>query len=459
MPQSEFPCGPINSLCAELLPEAIARVSANGTMVFSLRNLFYTVQELVFTRYGPEFFYKNDRDFSCFILEWEDHFGPIPGMRREPRGRWASITEENRELDGPNDGRLIVGRGNKIIVIENIGLWEVMVANEFHKRLDAVLVGTSGFSTKATRELLIELEKKDLPICVVHDYDIAGVDIRHTLQRPTRRQSTFLKQQTVALGLTWEDVKRLGKDQYPEPMPFKGPKSKKAHLSRVQNRYTEGVISREEAEFLARYRVKLSVLTPRELLDFLHDKLVELDLWKTLPEQEELDEMIEEDLTHAIADVIQDLTNKISLAVKDDLPSDLFPDWIDKLWVLLGHLSLASTRLNLAIEEGAIEQAGELVEIPEAPELTVDEVKAKLEKKETSYWKEVAGAMSWYRCKDAADTENAGLDIDDAVEEILDLEEVQEKIDGYKTTVTNLEKGVREIVPTLDDQTQDDEEE
>ncbi len=68
----------------------------------------------------------------------------------------------------------------------------------------------------------------------------------------------------------------------------------KEDLGKLKGILGRGEITEEDYEFLLRGRIELNALTPTELLEWLEKRLEELDLWKTVPEQEELDGCMKE---------------------------------------------------------------------------------------------------------------------------------------------------------------------
>jgi hypothetical protein len=289
----------IYSRVLEIIDDAIERVS-EGVDFFTVRSLFYAVRLIYLTSFPNVKFYKQYNSFTQdFLPKYEKTYGRIEGLVREPRGNIASVDEwakrESKQimtglyLQGVEEGidYDLVGCGNKIIAVEKAGLWRAMVENRFDLKLDAILMNTGGFSTEAGREVLVEAHQTGLPVCILHDYDINGVLIYTTLTKPTQRRDSYVPN-VIDLGLNWEVVSDLIErgDIIPEPVPT----LRKQDQAKLEGLVDRGRISYEEYDFLRENRVELNALTPFELMNWLEKVLEEKRLWKTIPNQEELDD-------------------------------------------------------------------------------------------------------------------------------------------------------------------------
>jgi len=307
----------ISSRILTVLDDAITQVS-DGDMKFSVRNLFYAVMELYKKRFLGVKFYKNYDSFSQdFLRSYEKLHGKISGLTRERRGNYLFPNEDGSRKEGQVGPNVLLqsGCGNKIIIVEKAGLYENMKENKFDVRLDAVLMYTSGFTTEAGRDLLIQAEDRGLTVCVLHDYDVAGLLIYETLTKPTKRLNTWLSSRsTVDVGLNWEVIEKIReeRDMTPEPTNIN-----KSQLTALGNMLDEGVISGIEYDFLRDGRIELNQLTPRELLEWLEKRLDELGLWKTVPSQDELNTTFKGHLDDNLEDGVHDRGTDLRLSLME----------------------------------------------------------------------------------------------------------------------------------------------
>jgi len=386
----------------EILQEAVERVSNGGTMKFDIRSLFYAVREIYLKRWSGEKFYEYNSFTQDFMRTYEKQHGKIRGLVRGPRGKYCSPDEYGwrTESDVKPDLYLMRGIGNKIIVVEKMGLFEQMLANNFDKRLDCILMTTQGFTSEAGREALIQVQEWGLPVCVLHDYDINGVLIKETLTRPTKRLDTEIDPEIlVDVGLNWEVVNRLMTERGLTPEPVTLSKQDESKLAGMVER---DEISQDEYNFLYDGRVELNALTPRELLDWLEQRLEALDLWKTVPTQEQLDELIKRSYVQKLAEnLLSDVKERIGFYDVEELFSKLAEKITEKV------------RERLEDEEP-----------PEPP--TVEEFKDILRKRMEDYWTQIAQSIARAKADKFPKTDEKVGEIASKLEEIADkLREVQ----------------------------------
>jgi len=386
----------------EILSEAVEHVSNGGTMKFDIRSLFYAVREIYLKRWSGEKFYEYNSFTQDFMRSYEKQHGKIKGLVRGPRGKYCVPDEYGwrTESDVKPDLYLMRGIGNKIIVVEKMGLFEQMLANNFDKRLDCILMTTQGFTSEAGREALLQVQEWGLPVCVLHDFDVNGILIKETLTKPTKRLDTEIDPEIlVDVGLNWEVVGRLReeRDLTPEPVSL-STQDKSKLLGMLQRREIE----RDEAEFLMYGRVELNALTPRELLDWLEQRLEALDLWKTVPTQEQLDELIKRSYVQKLAEnLLSDVKERIGFYDVEELFSKLAEKITEKV------------RERLEDEEP-----------PEPP--TVEEFKDILRKRMEDYWTQIAQSIARAKADKFPKTDEKVDEIASKLEEIADkLREVQ----------------------------------
>ncbi len=364
--------GSIGSRVVTVLKAAIQQVSS-GEMKFSVRNLFYAVRELHDKKFPGCRFYKTYDGFSQdFLRGYEKRHGKISGLTRMARGKYATPQEDGGtyEFDIKPGMRFVRGCSNKVLIVEKAGLYGMMMENRFDIRLDVVLAYTQGFTTEAGRNMLIDAQSRGLDVCVLHDYDVAGLLIYSTLLKPTKRLDTYLEREGVYdLGLNWEVITEIreDRDMTPESVVLN-----KSHTTALGNMLDEGLISGEEYDLLREGRIELNQLTPLELLEWLEKRLEALGLWKTIPEQDVLDERLE---------------GHIDDALKSDVSSRAFDlDWsllrvfgVDKIFKSL-------LDLNTALGDLSKDEVRDIINELYVPGLEVSEIEADLREDPMRFW-------------------------------------------------------------------------
>lgn len=360
----------------EILQEAIERVSSGGQMKFDIRSLYYAVRELFLKRWSGDKFYLYNSFTQDFMRNYEKRHGKVKDLVRGPRGMYAAPDTYGVRSQGVvRPGfYLAQGIGNKIIVVEKMGLFEQMVANNFDRRLDCIIMTTQGFTSEAGRNALLQVESWGLPVCVLHDYDINGILIKETLTKPTKRLDTSINPHILKdVGLTYSVVNDLmqSRDLTPEPVSLS-----KQDLAKLEGMFDRDEISDEEYDFLMNGRVELNALTPLELLQWLETRLEDLDLWKTVPGQHELDETMKDQMKSELDDTKTSLVDELRKSVEDEL--GLTKIW-DAMWRIRNRIK---NRLDAEIST-------HLDDI-DYPKKTVEELKDEMRENMEKFWKALA---------------------------------------------------------------------
>ena len=394
--------GSIGSRVVTVLAEAIEQVSSGG-MAFTVRNLFYAVRELHGKKFpGCKFFKTYDGFSQDFLRGYEKRHGKISGLTRMGRGKYLYPEQQGTRREGDIKPGMWFNEGcaNKVIIVEKEGLYTMMKANKFDVRLDTVLAYTSGFTTEAGRNMLIDAQSRGLNVCVLHDYDVAGLLIYSTLTKPTKRLDTYLSGEGLYdLGLNWEVITEIRKsrDMTPESVSLN-----KSHVTALGNMLDEGLISGEEYDLLRDGRIELNQLTPLELLEWLEKRLEDLGLWKTIPEQCDLDDALNNHIDEKLKGDAYSRATDLEEAI---LKAFGFKDIYDKM-----------TSLAVALDGTSKEEVKDLIDGLEFPELSVKKLEEMLRDDPMRFWVV------------AMETEAEGM-IDDLNEELdVDLEEPDEEM-------------------------------
>jgi len=279
----------IAGLVDTIIDEAIAKVSSSGRYEYRKRNLFYVARDLFQAKYPDAGWYETYNGFASDYVNNRLNSGTVSfaGMLSEDRGRQARRGYEKCEEAplGDRESAQYPGpdKANKLIIVEKMGHFELMVTNRFPERLDADLICSQGIGTRAVRRAAIQAERQEIPMLYVHDYDIAGLEMLDTVKEESRRvKGMFVKamtdlalnrKQIDALGLRWESVEQS-----------------RNRIAKLRRLVKKGAVPPEEQDMLKGHRVELDALTPEQFLKLLEDTLRELDMGKTIPTEEQIED-------------------------------------------------------------------------------------------------------------------------------------------------------------------------
>jgi hypothetical protein len=274
----------------ENLDQAIADASGDGEYRFNERQLFYQLRPIVLEETGQPLQIGN---FKSILTDYENDYGEIEGMYREPRGSiyhphrhetisLGTLTVENYERP--------IWTYNKLVYIEKEGFSEALKDNGWPERHDCAVASSKGYTTRALRDLVDKIAEHDEPCTIycVHDADAYGTMIYQTFQDATKARAAR-KIQIVNLGLEpWEAVSAGLEVEDVE----RGDKRKPV---------AEYVIAREDGEvweeWLQTRRVELNAMTTPEFIEWLDAKMAEQGDNKLIPPPKviraELDEKLE----------------------------------------------------------------------------------------------------------------------------------------------------------------------
>jgi hypothetical protein len=163
-----------------------------------------------------------------------------------------------------------------------------------------MIISTKGMSVTAARKLIDEIcGIHDLPLFVLHDFDLAAFTILATLSRSTRRyqfENTF---EVIDLGLRLGDITGLERE------PAAATKVK-MHLLREQLK-NNGATT-QEIEILLKERVELNAMTSEALVAMIERKLKAYGLKKVIPDADLLGEAyLEFDRSQQLRDAFEEL--------------------------------------------------------------------------------------------------------------------------------------------------------
>jgi hypothetical protein len=169
-----------------------------------------------------------------------------------------------------------------VLFIEKEGFKEVFEKLKLPERYDIGIISPKGLSNTAARTLIDEVcGKHNLPLYVLHDFDLYGFRILGTLKRNTKRYQWKHAVKVIDLGLGLEDVQKYG--LLAERCECKDSDANRRGLQK--NSATE-----EEIDFLCSgQRVELNAFNTEDLIDWIESKLDEHGVKKIIPDKETLE--------------------------------------------------------------------------------------------------------------------------------------------------------------------------
>ena len=143
-------------------------------------------------------------------------------------------------------------------------------------RHDLLIISTKGVSVTAARRLVDEVcGNNDLPLFVLHDFDVAGFMILGTLHRDTRRYQFSNTIRPLDLGLRLADINGLER----EPAA-----ATKIGQHILRNQLVENGATDAEIKILLNERVELNALASDALIEMIERKLKDSGIKKVIPD-------------------------------------------------------------------------------------------------------------------------------------------------------------------------------
>jgi DNA topoisomerase VI subunit B len=297
------------------MAQAYAKASDNGTLPANGRQIFYAARPEILRlaerdkldsgRFTQEFLvdYMNEHPDEC--AGWnvvfddrghltEPHTGREIGLGTLAVRDYVNAYTRPEPIEGGFADPKISTRGpegrySALLYIEKEGFGPLLDQAKIGDRFDLALMSCKGMSVSAARELVDKTcARFELPLYMLHDFDVSGFSIASTLHQSNRRYQFNTRFKVVDFGLRLEDVERLGLQS--EPVSF-GKVSKDA----IRNRLEINGATEREIEFLLTgpdaetgQRVELNAMTSRQFIDFMEFKIGENDVGKVIPSATDL---------------------------------------------------------------------------------------------------------------------------------------------------------------------------
>src|SRR5262249_9109662 len=237
-----------------LLPDYIEEHGVDWNVVYDARGHF---QE-------PH----TNRRIGCGTIEVGNYLHAM----KEPIIVPAEFSDANIDVIGPSGGL------SGILFCEKEGFNPLFKAVNLANRYDLMIISTKGVSVTAARRLIDDIcGDNELPLFVLHDFDVAGFMIMGTLQRDTRRYQFANAVEVVDLGLRVEDITGLER----EPAA-----ATRTSAYTLRNQLAENGATDAEIDILLSERVELNAMTSDALIAMIERKLRDYGLEKVVPDED-----------------------------------------------------------------------------------------------------------------------------------------------------------------------------
>jgi hypothetical protein len=283
----------------EILEKAYMAASGNGRLPALARQIFYQARPKIMAMtddkelaYGyfsqtllPDYIEEHGVDWNV-VYDARGHFEEPHTNRRigcgtievgnylhatkEPKIVPAEFSDANINVIGPSGGL------SGVLFCEKEGFNPLFKAVNLANRYDLMIISTKGVSVTAARRLIDEIcGVNDLPLFVLHDFDVAGFMIFGTLQRDTRRYQFLNAIEVIDLGLRLDDIEGLERE------PAAASRTTKDILC---NQLAENGATQAEIDILLDERVELNAMTSDDLVEMIERKLGDYGLQKVIPD-------------------------------------------------------------------------------------------------------------------------------------------------------------------------------
>ena len=290
------------------IPDAYMKASANNTLPANARQIMYAARPEIAKLSDRELGGSFDKYFTQTLLPdyiaekrpaWtskvvfdarghfaEPHIDTQIGLGTlEVRDYLANV--HNHQVDGfeidlreqhyPTAGPK--NRFGAILFLEKEGFAPLLEEVQLAARYDLAIMSTKGMSVTASRELVEDLcATYDIPLLVLHDFDISGFSIIGTLRSSTRRFTFRRKFQVIDLGLRLADINGLERERVRVSSPDRTAETLRQH----------GATQQEIDILVGGERVELNALTSDQLVVLIERKLAKHGIRKVIPNDETL---------------------------------------------------------------------------------------------------------------------------------------------------------------------------
>jgi len=207
-----------------------------------------------------------NRRIGCGTIEVRDYLNAL----KDPDVVAAGFAGASVDVIGPTGGI------SAVLFCEKEGFTPLFKSVNLANRYDLTIVSTKGVSVTAARTLVDTIcGGNDLPLFVLHDFDVAGFTIFGTLQRDTRRYQFANAVEVIDLGLRLGDIAGLERE------PAAATKTSRDIL---RSQLAENGATDDEITILLSERIELNAMTSDALIEMIEHKLKDYGLKKVVPD-------------------------------------------------------------------------------------------------------------------------------------------------------------------------------
>jgi hypothetical protein len=213
-----------------------------------------------------------ERRIGCGTIEVGNYLHAM----RKPKITEPDFDDAKVDIVGPS------GNLAGVLFCEKEGFGPLFKEVNLANRYDLMIISTKGVSVTAARQLIDDVcGMRDLPLFVLHDFDVAGFMILGTLHRDTRRYTFSSAIEPIDLGLRLEDIGGLER----EPAA-----ATKTNDDTLREQLELNGATDAEIGILLTDRVELNAMASDALIDMIERKLEEFGLEKVIPDDKLLGE-------------------------------------------------------------------------------------------------------------------------------------------------------------------------
>src|SRR5262249_23232544 len=213
-----------------------------------------------------------ERRIGCGTIEVGNYLHAM----RKPKITEADFEDAKVDIVGPS------GNLAGVLFCEKEGFGPLFKEVNLANRYDLMIVSTKGVSVTAARQLIDDVcGHRDLPLFVLHDFDVAGFMILGTLHRYPRRYTFSGATEPIDLGLRLEDIGDLERE------PAAATKTRESIL---REQLAENGATDAEISILLTDRVELNAMASDALIEMIERKLKVFGLEKVIPGDKLLEE-------------------------------------------------------------------------------------------------------------------------------------------------------------------------
>jgi hypothetical protein len=215
----------------------------------------------------------SNRRIGCGTIEVGNY---LYAMKDDPEVIAADFEGASVSIIGPSGGF------GAVLFCEKEGFDPLFKAANLANRYDLMIISSKGVSVTAARRLIDDVcGDNNLPLFVLHDFDVAGFMIAATLERDTRRYQFVNTFEVVDLGLRLDDIAGLER----EPAA-----ATKTSAGILREQLAENGAADAEIAILLTERVELNAMASDDLIAMIERKLKDYGLKKVIPDDDVLAE-------------------------------------------------------------------------------------------------------------------------------------------------------------------------